>query len=268
MRLWGAALLLAATACQQEQAQQPTEPPPVAFDGALVSDAAARIDHAKRIADVLGCTGCHGANLQGKRFYELYASNLTRDVRNYSDAELERLLRDGVHPTGREVWGMPSEIFQHLSAPDMAALIAYLRTVKPAGTPTQPRLPWEPETEKMIAEGKLKPAAEFVREAKSLGPVDLGPSYALGRYITRVTCAECHGSELKGGGDTPDLIVAGAYTRDEFEKLITQGIPPGGRKLKNELMALVAKERFTRLTARERDALYAYFKARAEQPAR
>jgi len=263
-------LAIAATAAcgapDRSQESGPSEPPPTTFGGALVTDASDKIAHGKRIADVLGCTGCHGAGLQGKRFYELYASNLTRDLHDYSDAELIRLLREGVRPDRRDVWGMPSEIFQHLSEPDLAALVAYARSLPPAGPPTQPPLPFEPETRKLIAEGKIKPAAEFVRETRSLGPVDLGPRHALGRYITRVSCAECHGPELKGNpGDTPDLIVAGAYSRDEFERLMTDGIGKDNRKLK-PLMAAVAKERFARMTRRERDALYVYLKARAEQP--
>jgi mono/diheme cytochrome c family protein len=104
-----------------------------------------------------------------------------------------------------------------------------------------------------------------VREAKALAPVDLGPSHALGRYIARVTCAECHGPELKGGRDTPDLVVAGAYSADEFERLMTEGVGLGGRKL-NPMMEGVSKARFSRLTQREREALYRYLKGRAEQP--
>src|SRR3990170_7292583 len=122
------------------------------------------------MTEVLGCTGCHGAELQGQRFYELYASNLTREIPKYNDTQFEQLMRLGEHPTGREVWGMPSEIFQHLSDPELAALLAYLRSLPPAGQPTQPRLPFEEETKKLIAKGELKPAADFVREEKSLAP--------------------------------------------------------------------------------------------------
>lgn len=267
MRAILCATLLAAAGCGSQPAEQPQpeQPPPVTFNGALVTDATAMVAHGERLTWVLGCRGCHGDDLQGRRFYELYASNLTRDIAKYSDQQLERLMREGVHPTGRDVWGMPSELFQHLSEPDMAALVAHLRTLAPAGESTQPPLPFEAETKKLIAEGKIKPAADFVRESSALAPVDLGEAHALGRYITRVTCAECHGPELKGNlGDTPDLIVAGAYTRDEFERLMTEGVPTGGRKLK--LMELVAKERFAKLTRNERDALYVYLKARAERP--
>ena len=148
----------------------------------------------------------------------------------------------------------------------MAALIAFLRTLQPAGLPTQPRLPFEPETKKLIAAGEIKPAAQAVRESKPLVPIDLGPGRALGRYISRVTCAECHGPKLEGSPNGfPNLVVAGGYTREEFERLMTEGAAPRGRKL-NELMVAVAKERFAHMTDQEVDALYAYLKARAERP--
>lgn len=263
-----AALLLAGTACNSSEPTQDdatVEKPVVAFDGAQVSQASAKAEHGERLTYVLGCRGCHGKNLEGERFYEVYASNLTRELANYNDAQLEQLLREGVHPTGRDVWAMPSELFQHLSKPDMAALVSYLRTMKPSGEPTGKALPFEAETKKLIVEGKLKPAAAFVRESRTVGPVDLGAQHALGRYITRVTCAECHGANLEGGIGTPNLLVAGGYSRTEFEKLITRGVPTGNRKLK-EMMVNVAKHRFSHLTVQERDALYSYLKARAEQP--
>ena len=96
-------------------------------------------------------------------------------------------------------------------------------------------------------------------------PVDLGLQYSLGRYITSVTCAECHGPKLEGATEPdkiPNLIVAGGYSRSEFERLITTGVPVGNRKL-NEMMVEVAKERFPHLTPHERDALYDYLRARA-----
>jgi mono/diheme cytochrome c family protein len=259
MRVCGVALLLFAAACQQNSAQ-------VAFDGAEATEAAGQVAHGERLTHVLGCRGCHGSQLQGHRFYERWARNLTQYVPKHDDTELIEVLRVGGEP-GEELWGMPSEIFQHLSDPDMAALLAYLRTLKPAGSPDQPPLPWNAEGREAIRKGELKPAATFVRERKNVTPLDVGRSHALGRYITMVTCAECHGPRLEGHRDfTPDLLVAGGYTRKEFEALITQGILPSGRKFKHELMAEVAKERFAHLTPHERDALYAYLKARAEQP--
>lgn len=270
-RLLFAAVLAIAGCGPAATGEKEPEPPPIAFDGALVTDASARIAHGDRLASVLGCRGCHGKTLEGSVFVDspeeglLHASNLTRALPQYSDAQLVRLLREGVHPSGRDVWGMPSELFQHLSKPDESALIAYLRTLEPKGEPSpEPRL--GPLAKELVAKGELKPSADFVRETKNVAPVELGRQHALGRYVSMVTCAECHGPKLEGReGGNPDLIVVGGYTRDEFEKLITEGTAPGGRKLK-ELMVNVAKGRFSKLTPNERDALYAYLKASAEQP--
>jgi len=262
-----ALLICLAAACGQPNRGEDSnvaKPTPPAFDGALVSTVSAKVAHGQRIVDVLGCKGCHGKKLEGKRFYELYGSNLTRDVPKYDDSQLTELLREGRRIDGRDVWGMPSEVFQHLSEPDMDALISYLRTLEPVGEPDQPHLPFEEETKQLIAQGKLKPAAQTVIDFKKSTPVDLGQPHALGLYLTMVTCAECHGSRLEGGSDTPDLIVASGYSRDEFEALMTKGVPNGPRKLK--LMAAVGKNRFSQMTKSERDAIYAYLKARAEQP--
>jgi len=267
MRYWVIAALLLA-ACQQ-QAKAPEKAAEITFDGAQVTDAAARIAHGERLSWALGCRGCHRPNLEGGSFYERYASNLTRELPHYSDAEIEKVLRAGVPRDGRDLWGMPSEIFQNLGDKDMKALIADLRAQKPDGKPTQPPKPWEADAKEMIAKGEIKTAKDTVVQEKPLAPIDLGPKYALGRYITRVTCAECHGPKLEGHhddeGSVPDLVVASGYTRDEFETLLTKGIPSGGRKFKDPLMGDVARKRFTHFTPHERDAIYAYLKARAEK---
>lgn len=194
-----AAFLLATlmvAACKPSSETIAQNAPPT-FDGARTTKAAAKVAHGERLAAVLGCRGCHTATLQGQRFYELYASNLTREIPQYSDAQLERLMRHGEHPSGRELWGMPSEIFQHLDDADLTAVIAFLRTLKPAGPPTGKPLPFAPDAKKLIAEGKIMPAAQFVVKFRDVMPIDLGPQHAKGRYITMVTCAECHGPELK-----------------------------------------------------------------------
>lgn len=270
--LFAAALATAACGSPKSDQSAPEEPAPIAFDGALTTATTARAEHGQRLTWVLGCRGCHGKDLAGRNFTEddpqygpVYASNLTLVLPHYSDAAFEQLLRTGEHPDRKALWLMPSELFQHLSAPDVAALIAYLRTVPPTGKPT-PLPVLSAQDKKDIAAGEYKPAAQLVREHKAVLPFDAGPQHALGRYMTSVTCAECHGPKLEGKkGDTPDLVIAGAYSREEFERLITHGIAKGERKIK-PLMADVARNRFARLTPHERDALYAYLKARADQP--
>ena len=259
----------------QQQPKPAAKPAPITFDGALAGDKASMLRHGERLTWVLGCRGCHGKDLQGTFFTKdepqygpLYASNLTVEVPEYSDSQLEGIIRHGVHPERKTVWGMPSEIFQHLSDADYKAVAAYLRTLKPAGKKL-PDPKFSAQDRKDIAAGVYKPAVQLVRERANQLPVDLGSKYALGRYITEVSCAECHGAKLEGNpkdpiGKIPDLAVAGGYTREEFERLATQGIPTGSRKLK-PMMYYVAVGRLSHLTPHERDALYAYLKVRAER---
>jgi mono/diheme cytochrome c family protein len=266
MRLWCIALLLVA-ACDRKL-------PEITFDGADTSDQAALVRHGDRLTHVLGCADCHGANLRGTFFTKdqpqygpLYASNLTAEVPEYSDAQLDGIIRHGVHPERKAVWGMPSHLFQHLSNRDFSALVDYLRTLKPAGKKL-PAPEFSVQDRKDIASGAYKPETQLVRETTAQLPIDLGPRHALGRYIAEVTCAECHSPRLEGGdpySKAPNLAVVGGYSRAQFDRLITQGIPVGDRKLK-EMMSGVARVRFTHMTPHERDALYAYLKARAEQP--
>lgn len=248
---------------------------PLAFDGAGQPGTVDRIAHGDRLTRVLGCRGCHGADLQGQKWDDdpseygvMWASNLTRAVPLMSNVQLEALLRHGVHPVRKDLWVMPSQMFQHLSAPDVAALLALLRTLPPAGALSPPPVQG-PRALAEIANGIGKPAATLVREFKGVLPADAGPGHALGRYIASVTCAECHGMTLEGdrsGSDvTPNLIAAAAYSSQEFDHFIRTGETPGGRPI-NHLMVQVAKSRFSYLTARERQALYGYLQARAELP--
>ena len=231
--------------------------------------------HGERLTFVLGCQGCHGAGMTGQKWDDdpagygvMWASNLTRAVPLMTDVQLEGLLRRGVHPSRKDLWVMPSQMFQHLSAPDMAAVIAYLRTLPPTGDLSPPPVPG-PKARSEVAAGAYKPAATLAVELRNVLPADAGSQFAPGRYITSLTCVECHGPKLEGGsapeGNVPNLIVVGAYSPAEFDHFITTGETPGNRKI-NSLMVQVAKSRFSKLTPVERKAVYAYLRARAKLP--
>ncbi|MEO7813934.1 MAG: cytochrome c [Sphingomicrobium sp.] len=241
------------------------------FDGAGTTDRAALLKHGERLTHVLGCRGCHTDTLQGELFNEdtpedgvLYASNLTRVLPTMTDAQLESLLRTGVHPTRKDLWIMPSEVFQRLSAADMAALIAHLRTVKPSGKPT-PAPVLSAKFRADLASGKQKPTAAWVANYKSIVPPDLGDQHALGRYIASITCSECHGGDLTGIEDfTPNLDIAGSYTAPELTRLLTSG--EGKVKKDLGLMSIVGRGHFAHFTPKERAAVVAYIKARVDRP--
>ncbi len=269
----GAALALLLGGCSGNPAAD--APAASSFDGAGATAAAELREHGKRLTYVLGCRGCHGPAMEGqkwdddpKQYGVMWASNLTQSIPTMSDAQLEKLLRQGAHPSRDKMWVMPSELFQHLSAPDMAALIAHLRSLPATGAASPPPVPG-PWALAEIAKGAYKPADVLVRENRDVLPVDAGQQFAQGRYITSLTCAECHGMQLEGNksddGSIPDLIVASAYSAAEFDRFITTGETPGKRKI-HKLMVSVARSRFSHLTPHERRALYAYLYARAELP--
>lgn len=278
MRVFTLLAFAALAACSKiPEKAAAARPEPIAFDGAQPANAAASLAHGERLTRVLGCRGCHTEELTGQNIFEdspqygaVYAPNLTQFLPHITNAQFEGILRRGIEPTRRDLWGMPSSVFQNLSGPDMASLIDYLRSLHPTGNPSPPPRLTALAKKEFIDSGEVKPEAQVIAEVKSKQPVDLGSHYALGRYIISVTCAECHGSDLTGtqnlepGLNTPDLIVVGGYTRADFERLMTTGVPVGGRKLR--LMDEVARHRFTHFTPHERDAVYAYLKARADQP--
>ena len=255
----------------------PQAAPPLQFEAVTVARpqvAAAGAQRGERLGRVLGCAGCHGQDLTGRPWIEdprdaiLFTSNLTRAVPEYDDGALERAIRGGVRHDGSPLWEMPSELFTQLSDPDMAALIAWLRTVPPRGA-AHPRIVIGPRGRQEIAAGRIKPGPQVVRENGERWPPRLDGRHDWARYMVRATCAECHGLDLRGArepgpGAPPDLAIVGAYDRDQFRHLLRTGEPPARRDL--GLMAAVSRSRFAHLTDREVDAIYDYLAARAARP--
>ncbi|HET9336033.1 MAG TPA: cytochrome c [Sphingomicrobium sp.] len=247
-------------------------PAALTYEGANYRNAAEKVAHGKRLATILDCTGCHGTNLQGSDLAEkpedgaMYAPNLTLLLAKYSDAQLDRLIRGGVPRDGREFWFMPVESYQFLSDADLAAIIAYLRTVEPAGKPL-PAFQKNRALEKEIAAGTIGNAQAQIAKFRKETPVDLGPEHAWGRYLAQNSCSACHNNSLQGWeGFTPSLDVAGAYSKEELTHLLTIG--EGKVKKDLGMMTGIARNSFSKLTPREREAIVDYVKARAERLAR
>lgn len=277
-------LMLAAAGCTPTDAEtrkaEPTVvPTAVAFDGADYENRAAKTAHGKRLATLFGCDGCHGADYSGRDFGAgfpivkgLWASNISRAIPVMSDAALERLLREGVHPD-REIYVMPSKQTQFLSERDMAALIAFLRTIPPVGkaTPVPPvgfeaavtaRLPddyWL-----TLQEGERRNyhnAAEEVVYFAAHQPPDLGPQSARGRMIASSLCSTCHGAALDGLGEPAgDIQGALAYDDAAFDRLLAESMDRTGKRVAVEWGF---GHEAQRLSAAERRDVIAYVRALA-----
>lgn len=148
-----------------------------------------------------GCGNCHsplderggviaGQDLSGRLVIELpeftaYAANITPGgrVAGWTDAELARAIREGIRPDGSLIGPpMPFEMYKGLSDTDVAAIVAYLRTV-PAVDAVVPasdyRIP-------------LPPA--YFPPVDTVADVPRGISVEYGAYLAGPVahCIECH----------------------------------------------------------------------------
>ncbi|MBN8846370.1 MAG: c-type cytochrome [Sphingomonadales bacterium] len=231
------------------------------------------VKHGERVSLLLGCSGCHGADLAGKEWSEpefatVWSANLTASAAKYDDAQLKAVIVGGKRPDGRVLWDMPSHLFTQLADADMAALIAFIRSRPKKGAEHPPPV-FGPGAKKEMAEGLYVSSAETVARSGKAWPPDMGQEHARARYIVRATCAECHEMTLRGGIPYPgaepraDLRIAGAYELKDFSHLLHTGTAAGNRKL--GLMGEVARGRYSHFSEAEIAAIHAYLKAVAER---
>ncbi|MBL0173082.1 MAG: c-type cytochrome [Gemmatimonadaceae bacterium] len=96
------------------------------------------VGYGRYLADIGGCTGCHGPGLSGGPIPGLPpetppAANLTpTGISHYTDAQLEHALRAGVRPDGSKLKEpMPVASTTLMTPIEMSAVIKFLRTVAP-----------------------------------------------------------------------------------------------------------------------------------------
>lgn len=195
------------------------------------------------------CAGCHatepGAAMTGNDFLgegappigDFYAPNLTPvHLAEWSDGEIVRAIREGVHRSGRSLLIMPSRLLRNLSDEDVQDIIAYLRSLPAEGSDTPPnRLNvlgavmslWAPvfEVQPPITEPVVSPPA--------------GPTAAYGAYLSSYSCQTCHGSDLLGdlAFQAPALMpIPLMWGEQEFIDFMRTGSRPDGSSVDGELM--------------------------------
>ncbi len=238
-------------------------PLPVIEEPATASQNTGRGIH---LATIAGCDDCHGANFEGRRESDgplrLWSSNLRIDASEMSAGEFERALRRGLTPDATSLWAMPSEDYMYASESDVSNLYSYLRSLGAAGK-VRPKPVWNLRARIALIRGRIVPAVIAARDAPS--SLDLGPRYDGGRYLARVACSECHGTDLSGSFGAPDLITVAAYSRTAFFDLLRRGWGKHGRRM--HAMKRLARTRFHAFADYEIMALFAYLSARAHAPA-
>ena len=113
-----------------------------------------------------------------------------------------------------------------------------------------------------LAVGKFKTVAQLMADAEP-PPEATSAQATFGRYLARTTCAQCHGTNLRGDSTpdftSPDLRIVAAYSPEAFAELMRTGVPLGGRKL--DTMGPWARQTLSQLTDTEIAALYGYLHA-------
>lgn len=198
------------------------------------------------------CVDCHGEDLSGQELLSVpllghvTGTNLTPGkgsvMAGLTDAQLERAIRHSVKPDGRGLLVMPSQNFFHFSDADTAALIAYLRQLKPVDRE------WPKRGPGMLVRGpvalglfNMLPAREIQHFAQREAAPDPGPTAEYGKYLVSVAgCRDCHGTSLTGGrvpgslADAPGLTKgseSGAWSVEEFTTAMRQGSTPEGETI-------------------------------------
>jgi mono/diheme cytochrome c family protein len=250
-----------------------------------VASTADQIAQGQRIAGF--CAGCHSTTgkppLDGSKddflagpgappVGSLYAPNLTPagEIKDWTDGEIIRAIREGVHKSGRPLIIMPSDVFHNLSDADVQSIVAYLRS-QPA-TPNKPQN--DTPTNGLNVLGALFVGAGlFPTNAQSpitqpiVAPPQ-GPTADYGKYlVANIGCRACHGPDLAGGAaggfgppPGPNLTaLVPKWSEVDFVKTIRTGIDPTGHPLDPKNMPW--KEISAFATDNDLTAIYAYLHA-------
>ncbi len=244
------------------------------------------------VESIAGCGNCHtpngpngkieGMSLAGNAVVEdnpgfrAVASNITPDretgIGAWSDAEIARAVREGIARDGR-VMGppMPFTLYRGISDEDMAAMIAYLRSVPAVRNVAEKsvyRIPLPPSYGPPLGRVAAAPRGDLV----AYGAYLAGP---LGH------CIECHTPLTATGRDMTKLgkggqpfegpwgvSVArnissskehglGAWTDGEIERAIRQGISRDG----HNLFPPMGFAYYARISGDDMKALIAYLRS-------
>ncbi|MBI5029137.1 MAG: cytochrome c [Chloroflexi bacterium] len=199
------------------------------------------------------CSGCHSPEAKppliggkenfaqipnGPNLGTVYSPNLTPagEMKDWTDGEIIRAIREGVHKNGRPLIVMPTTSFSNMSDSDVQALVAYLRS-QPA-TKHAPQNDLNSNSVNLLAFLFL---AGGVFETSVQPPITqpipdppTGVNVQRGKYLATVlACQDCHGKTFTGGNPSgfapvgPNIVALTTNWSDaDFIKLMRTGTDP------------------------------------------
>ncbi|MFN8521703.1 MAG: c-type cytochrome [Chloroflexota bacterium] len=253
-------------------------PPAIPADAATI----ARGEHL--VVAIAKCIDCHGVDLGGNLLVDdpmlgrLAGPNLTRGRGGVGgqlkDEDWVRALRHGVARDGRALKFMPAQETSKLTDEDLAAVIAYAKSVPPVDREMLPTA-YGPLGRFLVLRGEIEISAEIVDHgAKAVPSRKVEPTVEYGDYLAHVGgCVVCHGPSLSGGhvpGSPPWLPPAanitptgiGSWTEEQFFTALRTGARPDGSRI-DPFMPWAAT---SKMTDEETRALYLYLKTVPPRP--
>jgi mono/diheme cytochrome c family protein len=233
----------------------------------------------RHLAEVRGCTTCHGVDLGGATVIDnpamglISGPNLTSGegsvTKSYQIVDWVRSLQHGVNPAGRPLVLMPSEEFAHFTLEDLGDVIAYVKSVPPVNRASVP-IRVGPVARGLMVAGKFTFAADVIdHSAAHVEALTPAVSIEYGRYVA-TSCVGCHNPNLSGGkiaAGPPDWPPAANLTLDEHSDLknwseadfvatIRTHKKPNGQEL-----STVMPEVFGKLSDTELKAIFVYLRS-------
>ncbi len=200
------------------------------------------------------CADCHTLNGQlplsgGKDMAaespvpigSLVSFNLTPGgpLKDWTDGEIFRTLRQGVDKDGRPMILMSSTSIRAASDEDLKAIIAFLRSQPAVATQTvggdNPNFLLS-----LFAGAGLVPIPPQIQG--TIQAPDKAATADYGKYIVSfMGCSDCHGANLQGGNKAgltpvgPNLMVVKGWTMDQFTTALRTGVDPTGHQLSDQM---------------------------------
>ena len=194
----------------------------ILITGATVAVAETQIERGGYLVRaVAACGNCHsplgpdgpipGQELSGRFViktpaFEAWAPNITpAAIGDWTDDQIAKLIREGVRPDGRVIGPpMPIELYREISDEDLAAMIAYLRTV-PAVENTLPR-----------SQYSIPLPASYGPPVANVTAPPPGETAEYGAYLAGPVahCIECHTPMVDGHFDYANQLGAGGGVFD------------------------------------------------------
>ena len=242
------------------------------------------LERGKYLFESRGCVDCHGKNGGGREFVNdgnglrLAGPNITPGgvTAEYKPEDWVRTVRHGVKRNGQPLMIMPSEDYNRFTDVDLAALVAYVRTLPPAqGGAAVIELPLPVRV--LYGFGAIKDAAQKIDHSlPPAQPVPFAVNAQHGAYVANM-CMGCHGEHLSGGkipGGPPDWPPAANLTPGEnsalarykdagtFVAMLRSGKRPDGTPIK-----VMPFESLSKINDVDAQALYEYLKTVPPRPA-